>query len=752
MVRAPPTSFAPHTRVAQVLQSVKNWFNPTGHGANKAWLARQKNGGGADAGAALLAAVATRYRRKEERRAAQGDRVRVLQADGAWARGVVAPLALPQTDAAPAGGADAAPALLVVALDATPTSLAGQRLDASTFGAAWRWDDEPERGDVVEYDLSHHTGVSSAGRRAPAFLVARDGLRRCVVVGARCAGHDGWRTCGFVDAGAARRSQSRVLRLPPLDTQGLARPVWRFQHAAGTTGAAAAAAYVRGRRRAAAATGAPSPASGQRVVCRVDRVDRAGVVERIGAAACQYDRAEAEPAPTPALAELAPAPKRERTQTPRDARVSRWAEVYWAGDGEWFLDRVAGQRAGAGGLELRVAYTDGETVYQALRDEPFSGDGAPPAPADGESKHFRFAEAPPPPPRAPKAKSTPTDLAKLVKHDVIDVDGERATVLGKRVFLDDSSGDGAAPAGRGRRERRKPDAFAAEVSSADYTRQLREAAAERAAAQLAGMCYELEFADRKEHVKLSYVAGGGDGTGAPWTLVERKAPATKKGAPKRKAVAHKPAPAKKAKKPANKTKPPRRRAPPPPLVDRPRRDKQRIKSWTDDLSSTELTRLLRDAACDKAEACDVLLDEADGRAARGVRLRLGPKAFADGLWRPETGARAGGGGAPFVMQTESWEAAAVARRGGDAATRGRLLAKYKGVVFRDMDAAFDEVRVVEDVFASGDGDYWELSTKLVDGGNDEPPLPYGTPALMPMVATAPADVQTRDVVFEIPKK
>ena len=254
-----------------MLQSVKNWFNPTGHGANKAWLARQKDGGGADAGAALLAAVATRHRRKEERRAAPGDRVRVLQAGGAWARGVVAPLAPTEAPAegagaaaegadAPAEGDAAPPTLFSVALDATPTSLAGQRLDASTFGATWRWDDEPERGDVVEYDLSHHAGVSSTGRRAPPFLVARDGLRRCVVVGARCAGHDGWRTCGFVDAGAARRSQSRVLRLPPLDSQGLARPVWRFQHAAGTTGAAAAAAYVRGRRRAAAATATPTPA------------------------------------------------------------------------------------------------------------------------------------------------------------------------------------------------------------------------------------------------------------------------------------------------------------------------------------------------------------------------------------------------------------------------------------------------------------------------------------------------------------
>ena len=98
-------SDARHARVAQVLQSVKNWFNPTGHGANKAWLARQKDGGGADAGAALLAAVATRHRRKEERRAAPGDRVRVLQAGGDWARGVVAPLAPTE---APAEGAGAA--------------------------------------------------------------------------------------------------------------------------------------------------------------------------------------------------------------------------------------------------------------------------------------------------------------------------------------------------------------------------------------------------------------------------------------------------------------------------------------------------------------------------------------------------------------------------------------------------------------------------------------------------------------------
>jgi len=54
--------------------------------------------------------------------------------------------------------------------------------------------------------------------------------------------------------------------------------------------------------------------------------------------------------------------------------------------------------------------------------------------------------------------------------------------------------------------------------------------------------------------------------------------------------------------------------------------------------------------------------------------------------------------------------------------------------------------------ASGDGDYWELSTQMVSGGDDEPALPYGIAALMPMVAAAPANLQTREVVFEVPKK
>ena len=45
-----------------------------------------------------------------------------------------------------------------------------------------------------------------------------------------------------------------------------------------------------------------------------------------------------------------------------------------------------------------------------------------------------------------------------------------------------------------------------------------------------------------------------------------------------------------------------------------------------------------------------------------------------------------------------------------------------------------------------------LAGLMVGGGDDEPPLPYGIAALMPMVAAAPANLQTREVVFEVPKK
>ena len=179
-----------------VRQAVKNWFNPTGHSVNKVWLARQKGGGGADTDGALMKAVATRHRRTDEKRALPGDRVRVLCDDGAWARGVVA--------LATADGSDATP--LRVALDASATTMLPAQLDAATFGVAWRWDDVPECGDVLEYDLTHQPGVAAAGRHVPAHLVARDGLRRCVVVGARYGDTGEWRTCSFVDAGGACRA------------------------------------------------------------------------------------------------------------------------------------------------------------------------------------------------------------------------------------------------------------------------------------------------------------------------------------------------------------------------------------------------------------------------------------------------------------------------------------------------------------------------------------------------------------------
>ena len=78
-----------------------------------------------------------------------------------------------------------------------------------------------------------------------------------------------------------------------------------------------------------------------------------------------------------------------------DARASSWVEVYWAGEGEWFLGRIVGQRRRSGCHETKVAYADGETIYQALRSDPFDGDGEPPAVADGEPEPWRRAPVPP---------------------------------------------------------------------------------------------------------------------------------------------------------------------------------------------------------------------------------------------------------------------------------------------------------------------------------------------------------------------
>lgn len=759
-----------------VRQAVKNWFNPTGHSVNKVWLARQKGGGGADTDGALMKAVATRHRRTDEKRALPGDRVRVLCDDGAWARGVVA--------LATADGSDATP--LRVALDASATTMLPAQLDAATFGVAWRWDDVPECGDVLEYDLTHQPGVAAAGHHVPAHLVARDGLRRCVVVGARYGDTGEWRTCSFVDAGGACRAQHRVLRLPPIDTHGLTRPVWRFQHAAGTTGAAVVAAYVRGRGRGtASAATAPAAVAGLRVVCRINGINRTGVVEHVGATRRRYALEEAAAPPW----ELAPAPKKARAykqRGPCDARIGAWIEVYWAGDDDWYLGRIAGQRTVAsGGVEFQVAYADGETIYHALQNKPFAGDSTPPAGANGDPEQFRFAAAPPPspssPPRAPHVHATPTDPTRLKKGDVIDVllagaaTATRVRVESSYVVKDDGNwradnGDAAPPrhardptaapallpAAAGRRERRKPKKFAADLSSTEYSRALRLAAEKRASAARAAMRHDLLLADGRKIVKcrLARVVCGEDTSGASWTFVRHMSKPAK-------ALKRKQAPAKRlaqAKKPAAETKPaPHAPAAPLPLQtgDRPRRAALRTKRPTDDLSSTELTCLLRKDARTKADTCDVLLDPAHGLKERSVQLRLGPKAFRDGLWQPETSVGAAAGGkAPFVMQTESWEAAAEARKGSAVATRGRLLAKYKGIVFRHIDATHDEVRVVDDIVSSRDNDRWEVSTKLVGGNGDDVPVPYGIGPLIAlgMVAAAPTYLQTRDIVLEISKK
>jgi hypothetical protein len=81
----------------------------------------------------------------------------------------------------------------------------------------------------------------------------------------------------------------------------------------------------------------------------------------------------------------------KKVSAPRDVRIGRWVEVYWAGDGEWFLGRVARQKIMIGGaVQLLVKYHDGATHWESLRDEPYAGASAP---LDYSGPwQFRFAE------------------------------------------------------------------------------------------------------------------------------------------------------------------------------------------------------------------------------------------------------------------------------------------------------------------------------------------------------------------------
>ena len=88
-----------------------------------------------------------------------------------------------------------------------------------------------------------------------------------------------------------------------------------------------------------------------------------------------------------------------------------WVEVYWPEDRKWHPGRIETRMMGMDGFvsEVKVAYTDGETRWESLRDEPFCS--GPPQGAGG-AKPIRFAEPPSPPvaakpsaarPRAPAA-------------------------------------------------------------------------------------------------------------------------------------------------------------------------------------------------------------------------------------------------------------------------------------------------------------------------------------------------------------
>ena len=75
-----------------------------------------------------------------------------------------------------------------------------------------------------------------------------------------------------------------------------------------------------------------------------------------------------------------------------DVRISRRVEVYWQGSDMWFPGYIDDQRTRGGRVEFHISYNDGEKKWHVLQDEPFSGDGTPPAfdETAGDPEPFRF--------------------------------------------------------------------------------------------------------------------------------------------------------------------------------------------------------------------------------------------------------------------------------------------------------------------------------------------------------------------------
>jgi len=108
-------------------------------------------------------------------------------------------------------------------------------------------------------------------------------------------------------------------------------------------------------------------------------------------------------------------PRRRPVPGAPDARIGRWVEVYWAGEGAWYLGRVEAQRTSTtGGVGFRVAYVDGDTIYHALCNDTFAGDGAPRIRSSEPIAAWRFAEALATKPAAAKPHAAPAKKARAV--------------------------------------------------------------------------------------------------------------------------------------------------------------------------------------------------------------------------------------------------------------------------------------------------------------------------------------------------
>lgn len=189
------------TQNAVIHRCVKNWFNPTGHAANKAWLGKTREG---RIQSSEERQAALEFQRHDERRIEPGDRVVFRE---------------PEFSSTEHRGQ-----MLMhgkVALDrGGQVGLGKHTFAAADYGTTWKWDNEPRVGDVIKYQFSRFESGSAN------TLVQITALDRC----------PGWYAARML----GNAQMMRVLCAPQDQSpETMKQPFWTLVYPSGSTGSEA---------------------------------------------------------------------------------------------------------------------------------------------------------------------------------------------------------------------------------------------------------------------------------------------------------------------------------------------------------------------------------------------------------------------------------------------------------------------------------------------------------------------------------